>query len=113
MEWLTELLLEKTFAQTIIVFGLVIAMGILLGKIKIYGISLGVTWVLFVGLFFSFIGVTINPVLQEFLKEFGLVLFVYTLGLQVGPGFFASLNRNALVTNILAACIVFFGVLTT
>ena len=113
MEWLTELLLEKTFAQTIIVFGLVIAMGILLGKIKIYGISLGVTWVLFVGLFFSFIGVTINPVLQEFLKEFGLVLFVYTLGLQVGPGFFASLNRNALVTNILAAGIVFLGVLTT
>jgi putative transport protein len=58
-------------------------------------------------------GVSINPELQDFLKEFGLVLFVYTLGLQVGPGFFASLNRNALVTNMLAGLVVLFGVVTT
>lgn len=113
MDWIINLFTEQSFAQTVIVFGLVIALGIWFGKIKIFGISLGVTWVLFVGLFFSFMGVSLNTELQDFLKEFGLVLFVYTLGLQVGPGFFASLNRNALVTNMLASFIVLFGVITT
>jgi putative transport protein len=113
MNWITELLTQQSFAQTIIVFGLVIAFGIWFGKIKIFGVSLGVTWVLFVGLFFSFMGIVVHPELQDFLKEFGLVLFVYTLGLQVGPGFFASLNKNALVTNMLAGFIVVFGVGTT
>ncbi len=113
MDWIVELLTKQSFAQTIIIFGIVIALGIGFGKIKIFGVSLGVTWVLFIGLFFSFIGVSINHELQDFLKEFGLVLFVYTLGLQVGPGFFASLNRNALVTNMLAGLVVLFGVITT
>ncbi|MDN3677615.1 putative transporter [Flavobacterium paronense] len=113
MNWIKDLLTHESFAQTIIIFGLVIALGIWFGKIKIFGISLGVTWVLFVGLLFSFMGVTINHELQDFLKEFGLVLFVYTLGLQVGPGFFASLNRNALVSNVLATFVVLLGVLTT
>jgi putative transport protein len=113
MNWITDLVTQQSFAQTIIVFGLVIALGIWFGKIKIFGVSLGVTWVLFVGLFFSFMGIVVHPELQDFLKEFGLVLFVYTLGLQVGPGFFASLNKNALVTNMLAAFIVVFGVVTT
>jgi putative transport protein len=113
MDWIIDLLTKQSFAQTIIVFGLVIALGIWFGKIKIFGITLGVTWVLFVGLFFSFMGVSLNIELQSFLKEFGLVLFVYTLGLQVGPGFFASLNRNALVTNMLAGMVVLFGVIIT
>lgn len=113
MDWIIDLLTKQSFAQTVIVFGLVIALGIWFGKIKIFGISLGVTWVLFVGLFFSFMGVSLNIELQSFLKEFGLVLFVYTLGLQVGPGFFASLNRNALVTNMLAGMVVLFGVIIT
>jgi putative transport protein len=113
MDWIVDLVTKQSFAQTVIVFGLVIALGIWFGKIKIFGISLGVTWVLFIGLFFSFMGVSVNHELQDFLKEFGLVLFVYTLGLQVGPGFFASLNRNALVTNMLAAMVVLFGVSIT
>lgn len=113
MDWIVDLLSKQSFAQTIIIFGVVIALGIWFGKIKIFGVSLGVTWVLFIGLFFSFMGVSINHELQDFLKEFGLVLFVYTLGLQVGPGFFASLNRNALVTNMLAGLVVLFGVITT
>lgn len=113
MDWIIDLLTKQSFAQTVIIFGLVIALGIWFGKIKIFGISLGVTWVLFVGLFFSFMGVTLNTELQDFLKEFGLVLFVYTLGLQVGPGFFASLNRNALVTNLLAGMVVLLGVVIT
>ncbi len=113
MDWIVDLFIKESFAQTIIVFGLVIAIGIWFGKLKIYGVSLGVTWVLFIGLLFSFMGISLNHELQDFLKEFGLVLFVYTLGLQVGPGFFASLNRNALVTNMLAAFIVILGVGTT
>ena len=113
MNWIVDLFSQQSFAQTIIVYGIVIALGIGFGKIKVFGVSLGVTWVLFVGLFFSFMGITINHEFQHFLKEFGLVLFVYTLGLQVGPGFFASLNKNALVTNILAAFIVILGVVTT
>jgi putative transport protein len=113
MNWIVELLTKESIPHTIIIFGLVIAFGIWLGKIKIFGISLGVTWVLFVGIFFSYMGVSVNHELQHFLKEFGLVLFVYTLGLQVGPGFFASLNRNALVSNILAALVVLIGVITT
>jgi putative transport protein len=96
-----------------IVFSLVIAIGIMLGKVKILGISLGVTWVLFIGLLFSFLGVTVETELQDFLKEFGLVLFVYTLGLQVGPGFFASLNKNAISNNFLAGLIVLLGILIT
>jgi putative transport protein len=113
MNWIVNLLTQESIAQTIIIFGLVIALGIWLGRIKVLGISLGVTWVLFVGIFFSFMGVTLNHELQDFLKEFGLVLFVYTLGLQVGPGFFASLNKNALVSNYLALLIVGLGVVTT
>lgn len=113
MKWIYELFTHESFAQTVIVFGLVIAIGISLGKVKILGISLGVSWVLFVGLFFSFIGIEVNRELEDFLKEFGLVLFVYTLGLQVGPGFFASLNKNAFITNGLAALIVVLGIITT
>lgn len=113
MNWILDLVTKDSIPHTIIIFGLVIALGIWFGKIKIFGISLGVTWVLFVGIFFSYMGVGVNLELKDFLKEFGLVLFVYTLGLQVGPGFFTSLNKNALVSNGLAALIVFLGVLTT
>ena len=113
MNWLVNLFTQHSFAHTMIVFSLVIAVGIMLGKVKILGISLGVTWVLFIGLLFSFLGVTVETELQDFLKEFGLVLFVYTLGLQVGPGFFASLNKNAISNNFLAGLIVLLGILIT
>ncbi len=113
MNWLVNLFTQHSFAHTMIVFSLVIAIGIMLGKVKILGISLGVTWVLFIGLLFSFLGVTVEAELQDFLKEFGLVLFVYTLGLQVGPGFFASLNKNAISNNFLAGLIVLLVILIT
>lgn len=113
MDWITTLLTQPSFANTLILFGLVIALGISLGKVKFFGISLGVTWVLFIGLAFSFAGVVVENEIREFLKDFGLVLFVYTLGLQVGPGFFASLNRNALTNNVLAALMVSLGLVIT
>ena len=113
MHWIISLFTETSVPQTILVYGLVIAFGIWLGRLKIAGISLGVTWVLFMGLFFSYIGVEINKETEHFLKEFGLILFVYTIGLQVGPGFFASLKKNAFGNNLLAAGIVVTGVLVT
>ena len=113
MDWIIRLFTETSVPQAVLVYGLVIAIGIWLGRLKIFGIGLGVTWVLFMGLFFSYIGVQINQETEHFLKEFGLILFVYTIGLQVGPGFFASLKKNALGNNILAAGIVFLGVVIT
>lgn len=113
MNWFTQLLTEPTVAQAVIVYSLTIAVGIALGKIKIFGISFGVTWVLFVGLIISYFGISINKETEHFVKEFGLILFVYALGLQVGPGFFASLKKSALGNNGMAASVVLLGVIIT
>ena len=113
MNWFIQLFTEPTVAQAVIVYSLVIATGIALGKIKILGISFGITWVLFVGLIFSYFGITINKETEHFVKEFGLILFVYAVGLQVGPGFFASLKKSALGNNSLAASVVLLGVIIT
>lgn len=113
MNWLTHLLQEQTVAQAVIMYAMVIAIGVALGKIRILGISFGITWVLFTGLLFSYLGFSINPEVEHFIKEFGLILFVYALGLQVGPGFFSSLKKNALLDNTLAASVVLAGVLLT
>ena len=111
MNWFLQLLLEESIPQTVIIYGVVIAIGTWLGRLKIFGISLGVTWILFMGLAISYAGIHINKETEHFLKEFGLILFVYSIGLQVGPGFFSSLKKNAAVTNGLAALVVFLGVL--
>jgi len=110
MNWFSSLFTEPGIAQTVVIYGLVIASGIWLGRLKVFGISLGVTWILFAGLILSYFGVVVEKDTEHFLKEFGLILFVYAIGLQVGPGFFASLKRNALTNNILAAGIVTTGV---
>ena len=113
MDWLYKILTQASIANSVVIYGLVIAMGIWLGRLKIAGISLGVTWVLFAGLTFSYFGMAVDKGTEDFLKEFGLILFVYSIGLQVGPGFFASLKKNALGNNILAAGIVGSGVALT
>jgi len=99
--------------QTIVILSLVIALGTLLGKINIKKISLGVAGVLFAGIFFSHykLGLTLDIHVLEFLRDFGLVLFVYTIGMQIGPGFFSSLRSKGLVLNGLAATIVILGTL--
>jgi len=112
-DWLHDLFTKTSIAQSVVIYGLVIAAGIWLGRIKIAGISLGITWVLFAGLLFSYSGVEIDKNTEHFIKEFGLILFVYSIGLQVGPGFWASLKKNALVNNLLALAIVGTGVLIT
>ena len=112
-DWFRHLFTEVSIAQSVIIYGLVIALGIWMGRIKIAGISLGITWVLFVGLFLSYSGIEIDTGTEHFLKEFGLILFVYSIGLQVGPGFWASLKKNAIANNILAFSIVATGVIIT
>jgi putative transport protein len=112
-DWLHDLFTKASIAQSMIVYGLVIAIGIWMGRIKIAGISLGITWVLFAGLIVSYSGVQIDRGTEDFIKEFGLILFVYAIGLQVGPGFWASLKKNALTNNLLAMAIVGTGVLIT
>jgi len=111
--WFTQLFTSHSIAQTVLLFGLVISVGIWLGRLKIAGIPLGVTWVLFTGMFLSYLGITVDEKTEHFLKEFGLVLFVYSIGLQVGPGFFASLKKYALNNNLLAVITVSSGVLIT
>lgn len=88
-----------------------IAVGILLSKIQFKGISLGIAWILFAGICFSHFGMVLEKEVEHFAKEFGLILFVYSIGLQVGPGFFASLRKGGLSLNLMAMGIVFSGCL--
>lgn len=113
MEWLSSLFLNEGIAHSILMFSVVIALGILLGKIKIAGISLGITWVIFVGIAFSHFGFRVDDHTLHFVKEFGLILFVYSIGMQVGPSFFSSFKKEGLTLNILSTSIVALGVITT
>lgn len=97
-------------AHSVLILSLVIAFGIILGKIKIAGISLGVTWILFVGIAFGHFNLNLNEHLLHFLKEFGLILFVYSIGLQVGPGFFSAFKKGGFTLNMLAMTSVFLSV---
>lgn len=110
MKWLDSLLFSDSVAHAILIISVVIALGILFGKIKVFGISLGVTWILFIGIIVSHFGFTVNDSVRSFVGDFGLILFVFSLGLQVGPGFFASFRKEGLRLNFLAALIVFLGV---
>ena len=94
MEWFTNLLFGSSVDHTILVFAIAIAFGILLGRINFKGISLGVTWILFLAIAMSHFGLRVDPTTLHFVKEFGLILFVYSVGLQVGPGFFSSLRAE-------------------
>lgn len=113
MDWFTNLFLGTGIAQSVIVVGLTIAIGILLGKIKLFGISLGVTFILFVGILLGECGMTPDHTILHFFKEFGLILFVFSIGLQVGPGFFNNLRHGGGVLNILAVSIVLLGGILT
>ena len=100
-------------AHSVLILSLVIAFGVMLGKIKVAGVSFGVTWILFVGILFGHFGFNINEHLIHFMKEFGLILFVYSVGLQVGPGFFSAFRKGGLSLNMIAVTVVVLGVLLT
>lgn len=113
MSWLNELLWGEGIAHSVMLLAFVIAAGIQFGKIKIFGISLGITFVLFVGILLGQIGFKMNHEVLHFMKEFGLILFVYSVGMQVGPGFFSSFKKGGITLNMLACGIVLLGVATT
>ena len=107
MSWLTELITDNgSIAHAIFLYSLVIAFGVILGKIKIFGVSLGVTFVLFVGILMGHLQLSVDPQILQFVREFGLILFFFSIGLQVCPGFFSSFKRGGLVLNGLATLII-------
>lgn len=109
MDWLIKLFTESSIANAVVVLALTIAIGLLLNRIKFGSVSLGVTWVLFVGIVLSHLGLTIDPQICHFIKEFGLILFVYSIGIQVGPSFISSLRDGGIKLNMLAVLIIFLG----
>lgn len=112
MDWLSNLFFGTGVAHSVMLVGLVIAIGLALSRIKIGGISLGVTWILFAGIVAGHFGMILDPVTSHFVKEFGLILFIYSIGLQVGPGFFSSFRSGGLTYNVLAAGIVLLSCVT-
>lgn len=110
--WFSNLFFQPGIAHCVLLLALTIAVGLSLSRIKICGISLGVTWVLFVGLVASHFGLVLDSANSHFIKEFGLILFIYSIGLQVGPSFFASFRKGGITLNLLATGIVLLGVIT-
>lgn len=106
MQWLIDLFTLDSIAHAVLIYSIVIALGIGLGKVKVFGVSLGITLVLFVGILAGHLGLSINPHMLEFAREFGLILFVFSIGLQVGAGFFSSLKRGGMMLNLMAITII-------
>jgi len=113
MDLLTLLFSPQSVAWSVFVIMLVAAAGLALGNIKLFGINLGIAGVLFSGILFGHFGLDINHETLEFLRDFGLILFVYSIGTQVGPGFFSSFRKQGLQLNLLAGAVVLGGVAVT
>ncbi|MGN0220192.1 MAG: putative transporter [Muribaculaceae bacterium] len=112
MEWISELLLpgSQSIASTLVLYSFVIAAGIYIGKLKIFGVSLGVTFVLFVGILMGHLGYVVDSDILKFVRELGLILFIFSIGLQVGPGFFSSFKKGGVVLNGLAVLVIVLNV---
>ena len=111
MEWLNSLFFEHSAVQAVVIMAIIIAAGLGLGKIRFWGISLGVTCVFFAGILAGHLGFSINPDMLNYAESFGLVLFVYELGLQVGPGFFSSFRQGGIQLNMLGFGVILLGTL--
>ncbi len=113
MEWLNSIFLEHSVIQAVVIFSLISALGLALGKISICGVSLGVTFVFFVGILAGHFGLTVDLAMLNYAESFGLIIFVYALGLQVGPGFFGSLRKGGMTLNLLALAVILLGTVMT
>ena len=109
MQWLTDLFFSHTALQAVIIISIIIAIGLALGKIRVWGISLGVTFVFFACILAGHIGLSIDPTILHYTENLGLVLFVYELGLKVGPGFFSSFRKGGLELNMLGLGVMIIG----
>ena len=112
MNWFESLFIEHSAVQAVALLGVIIAIGLGLGKLRFYGISLGVTFVFFTGILAGHLGFSISPDMLMYAQNFGLVLFVYELGLQVGPGFFSSFRSGGVSLNMWGLLLVVVGTLT-
>ena len=109
MNWFIEIFTEQTFVQAILILSLICAVGLALGQIKIGGVSLGVTFVFFAGIIAGHFGLTVNPDMLNMIQNFGLILFIYALGVQVGPGFFSSFKQGGVKLNIIGLLLLVIG----
>ena len=114
MQWLTALFTNPdSIAHIILAYSIVVALGLALGRIRVFGVSLGVTFVLFAGLALNYFGLEVNPTVLGFIRDFGLILFVFFIGLQVGPSFFSSFKSGGVVLNCLMILAVVLSVAVT
>ena len=109
MDWIINIFTEQTFVQAIMVLSLICAVGLALGNVKIFGVSLGVTFVFFAGIIAGHFGLEVNQDMLTIIQNFGLILFIYALGVQVGPGFFASFKQGGIKLNILSLLVLVIG----
>ena len=109
MNWLIEIFTEQTFIQATLILSLICAVGLALGQLKVKGISLGVTFVFFAGIAAGHFGLKVNPDMLTMIQNFGLILFIYALGVQVGPGFFSSFKHGGVKLNLLAVLLMVVG----
>ena len=112
MDYIIKLLSPDNYdlAATLILYSFVIAAGIFIGKLRIKGISLGVTFVLFVGIVMGQLGYVVDPAILKFVRDFGLIIFIFAIGLQVGPGFFSAFKTGGIRLNMLAVLGIFLNV---
>ncbi len=112
MDWLVNLFTDSdSIAHIVLLYSIVISVGVLLGKVKAFGVSLGVTFVLFAGILAGHVGFTAPTSILSFIQDFGLILFVFCIGLQVGPGFFESFRKGGVTLNALSACAIALNIL--
>lgn len=111
MDWFIDIFTQQTFIQGVVVLALICAVGLALGNIKVFGVSLGVTFVFFSGILAGHLGLAINPDMLSIMQNFGLVLFIYSLGVQVGPGFFSAFKKGGVKLNLLALSVLVLGTL--
>ena len=113
MEYIRELFLNPSVTQSIVLLTLTVCLGLWAGEhLRIKNFSLGITWILFCAIAMSHFGMHLDPMVETFAKDFGLILFVYSIGLQVGPSFFSSFGKGGIKLNMLALSIVLLGCVT-
>lgn len=109
MNWLTDIFNTPSFTQAALVLSLICACGLAMGKVRIFGVSLGVTFVFFAGIVAGHFGFSMDPQMLAFAQNFGLVIFIYALGVQVGPGFFAAFKKGGIKLNLLSLSLILTG----
>ena len=112
MDWLENLLFNSdSIAHIVLLYSIVISLGVLLGRVKIFGVSLGVTFILFVGILMGHFGFNGNLQIINFVQDFGLILFVFCIGLQVGPSFFSSFKKGGISMNIMSIVTILLNIM--